>query len=436
MKVLLFVGAGASAELGIPTMRPMTKKLVAYLRRQDVSEEIVSVIQEKLDDAGYDMEGLIGDVDAILRGREATRALGLAPGDKQALDQIVVLKQEIEWFIHYLCEGIVTEDALQLWKWTLQELEGHDVTIATTNYDRGIELAMDLSTIELNDGFVAFEDNEYAVWNGLEDGDQNLLLKLHGSTDWYRSPDGRNVYKLRHPMPLYGELEIRFPSEEETFSLRDAAVLPSREKTVREQPYDGIRLQFQLAARNADVAIFIGSSFRDPDLESVFQRCASRTKTYIVDQAAEPSLGELEPEVEYLQLTASQFLCSVFPCALVEGDLSQVEEYASRFDGQVVSVLDRLVVAQDTNKPDTDRCDAIEWLVDKRVSLVGDCVSELLSDESEEVAKFGLGLVTDSPNADSLLDKCEEIASDAEGSSFRKELEYLKEFSEVRNGAE
>ena len=73
MKILLFTGAGASAELGIPTMRPMAEKFVEHLEQQRFPEDVLGHIRNRLEQAQYDIEHLIDEMDCIERGDRAGR---------------------------------------------------------------------------------------------------------------------------------------------------------------------------------------------------------------------------------------------------------------------------------------------------------------------------------------------------------------------------
>lgn len=424
MKVLLFAGAGASVELGVPTMRPMMEQLLRHLENRDIEGKVRDKVRERMADDSYDIEDLIGDVDAIITGEQAERNLGFEGEAREAAERVKVLRQEIEWFIHHACERVTQQDASLLWGWALNELERCETVIATTNYDRSIELAANDTGIEIVDGFAGFEEQEFCAWTGLDDrAGEPLLLKLHGSTDWYRTKDGEETYKLRHPMPLYGGLIVQVAG---AIEVTDAAVLPSREKVVREQPYDDIRYQFDHASRQADVAFFVGSSFRDPDLKSAARRCAERVPTYVVGPETSTDWTSEYDRVEFLEATASQFLCSALPCALAQDNVGKVGDYVEQYP-ESTGILEELSVAFNDDADEAARCAAIEELSRGRVSLVGDAVEKLLSSESKAVSRDAVGLVADSPHADKLLEVGRRIATERNRPELNEEIDWFEE---------
>ena len=167
-----------------------------------------------------------------------------------------------------------------MWAPTLRSLQEADLTIATTNYDRAVEIAAARLKIAVSDGFEEFSGHEIADWCGFENDDGLRLLKLHGSTNWYRGNTDR-VFKLRHPMPLYGRLKIAY-EDIVNQPLKSALVLPSREKIVTINPFPELAAEFRSYAKVADVAIFIGSSLRDPHMRDVCLSCAKSKPTFVV----------------------------------------------------------------------------------------------------------------------------------------------------------
>ena len=81
MKVLLFTGAGASVELGVPAMRPMVQDLHNHLRGQGIAEEVFGRFDARLNDVDYDVEKLIESIDGLERG-EREKQDGLERGER------------------------------------------------------------------------------------------------------------------------------------------------------------------------------------------------------------------------------------------------------------------------------------------------------------------------------------------------------------------
>jgi NAD-dependent SIR2 family protein deacetylase len=209
MKLLLFVGAGASVELGVPAMRKMTEQLADHLNQQGIDEGLIKRLKARLDSPEYDMEELVEDLDKLVEASKAAERWRFEDESTQEKRKMTILRQETEWFVQHVCERVQLHHAQRLWTGLLTELSNHDSTIATTNYDRAVELASSSSAVQLEDGFMEFEKSEVTEWEGFS-GNSISYLKLHGSTNWYRS-ENEDVYKLRHPMALFGNLRLVVP---------------------------------------------------------------------------------------------------------------------------------------------------------------------------------------------------------------------------------
>ena len=78
MKVLVFTGAGASVELGVPAMTAMAHDLHGHMRHQGVKEEVFSRFDAMLANVDYDAERLIEAIDAVETGEREKETLGFA----------------------------------------------------------------------------------------------------------------------------------------------------------------------------------------------------------------------------------------------------------------------------------------------------------------------------------------------------------------------
>ena len=105
MKVLLFMGAGASVELGIPAMRAMAQELHDHLANQRLSPTVLERFAALLSDADYDIEHLIVAVDGIVDGNEQQKKLGF-PVNEELGKVAHVMRQETEWYVQHVCERL------------------------------------------------------------------------------------------------------------------------------------------------------------------------------------------------------------------------------------------------------------------------------------------------------------------------------------------
>ena len=209
------------------------------------------------------MEKLIEAVDGIESGSRHQKTLGFGV-DESLFKAVRTMRSEAEWLVQHVCERLREIKAVRLWGAALRRYKDHEISFVTTNYDRSIEIGCSFGGVAIEDGFEAFDGREFAKWKGVSNDRPVRLLKIHGSTDWYQGEDS-SVYKLKHPMPLYGDLAVSdmdgaFPR------MTSAIVLPTREKRVNQPPYPDLVAEFRKVAKDADIAIFVGTSLQDPDL--------------------------------------------------------------------------------------------------------------------------------------------------------------------------
>ncbi len=431
MKVLLFTGAGASVELGIPAMRMMLEQFRVHLWEHRFPQNMLEQIDNQLKNNIYDMEHLIEQIDSIEKGLSNSEEWGVAV-DKTLAGHVGVVRREAEWYVLHICERVRSHWARLLWFPTLRNSIDHDIIIATTNYDRSIEIAASQAEVRVEDGFEEFSKNEYAPWKGFEESESVKLLKLHGSTDWYHADDGKSVWKLRHAMPLFGTLTVDIGGPD-SLKLTTAAVLPSREKKVILKPYPSLSFEFQKHAREADVAIFIGASLRDPDIRATFERCAARIPTYLVSPRGQYE-GEIPRFAIVLKQSASRFLISSLPALLRKSSPNYLRQEAEEEKSNVDYILEWLVIANDIKRPAEDRCSAIERLASSRVGLEREDIKNLLQDDNSDVRTYALGLVQDSLDRENLVEFAQSIASEDIDSVFYNETQLLVELLKHNSG--
>ena len=428
MKVLLFLGAGASVELGIPAMRPMAQELHSHLVNQKLSPTVLARFEALLADADYDIEHLIETIDGIVDGAEQRTKLGLCVEDE--LDEIApIMSRETEWYIQHVCERLREVDARVLWSAALRKAAGHEICFATTNYDRSIEMGCRFNDVAIDDGFAVFGGREAARWRGVDSGSPLQLLKMHGSTDWYHGDDGR-IYKLRHPMPLYGNLAV-VDNGNEWPKMTSALVLPTREKRVNHPPYPDLVTSFRNAANEAEVAIFVGTSLRDPDIADICRQCAARIPTYLVSKDGAPADGGANPGAKVLVQMASKFIASTLPRFLTTSRTTVLEETVPA-DGAQVSILQWLVTIQSMNPTPEEICDAIENLSDNEVALDVATLRPLLEHEDRTVASYAVALIDRSLDRAEVMKLAEERANAEPEGSLAMELAVLKTL--IENG--
>lgn len=420
MKVLIFAGAGTSVELGVPAMRDMVLRLIEHFEERPVTRALADKLVGFLKDPTYDIERLIEELDHMSAANEAYAHWGTAPA--ATIEGLTLFRQEAEWFVNHVCERVEASSAALMWGATLDALMPHKAVVITTNYDRAIEMAATRRGIQLYDGFTDFGEDEWTPWKGFGTQDERKLLKIHGSTDWYHSAEGDEVWKLRHPMPLFGRVTMQVDAPN-PLKLRSAAILPSREKKMNLHPYPELSYEFRREIDESELAVFIGTSLRDPDMRNLHRRSAQRIPTFVVGRSAQIPTGT---SGAIIRQTASKFLAATLPSALMTDDPTGFLKGQSGERLPDDGILDQLSAATDPSRALRARCDAIEKLADESVSLPGATVRPMLHDGHSDIRTFSLALVASCTDNSALLAEARTIAESSGDTIFRQELEILE----------
>lgn len=421
MRIFLFAGAGASVELGVPAMGAMARQFISHLRVSALDASFVDDLVSHLDTMSGDLELLIDDLDTLCAASEVLPAFGrsidgtLSASAKRA-------RAEAEWFVQHSCERVHAEAATLLWGPVLRSGSEHGLTIATTNYDRGIELAAQRCCVDLDDGFGDFTEGEWAPWTGLRSAGHKLL-KLHGSTDWYQVNGSSNIVKLRHPMPLFGGVALQV-GDLELGALGSALVLPSREKRKNQPPFPQISHEMFVAASEADAVVFIGSSLRDADVRALALDCSARVPTMVVGPDFAPGDPGVPAKASVYQRFAAEFLMSDLPMLLQSQAWPAGETIVSGATAPG-SVLDDVLVMADGSLASTRRCEAIERLWRKAVKLGEAEIGPALGVGVGPVACDALALVDLSRERDALIGRCRAIVDAGADEAFARDFALL-----------
>ena len=384
MKILLFAGAGTSIELGVPSMVGLARDFVAHSRQWDVEPELV----EQLMADKNDLEYLVERVDRICDAKSEI-SVGM---DADVVAGAERIRGEVEWFVQHVAERISATDARIMWGPVLKATMAVDIALATTNYDRAIELAANAENIHLDDGFEGSNAVEVMRWKGYRvNGTEVPLIKLHGSTDWYSDQRTGDPTKLRHPMPLFGDAFLTFDEQ----TLGSALVLPSREKMLTRDPYPRLSQKFLNTADACDLALFVGSSLRDSHVRGAARSLARRGPVVIVNPDGD---GRGIPNALVIAQSASRFLVSTLPNAWAHNELNTTLENLRKgaAESEVApygGILEEIRVARDQELKSTERCQAIDDLVRVGATLPAAWLGEMLEGHDADVARYALGLV-------------------------------------------
>ena len=413
MKILLFAGAGTSKELGVPTMNGLATEFVTHVQQWRVEAAFVETI---IRDTG-NVEYLIEQLDAICEAENSIEAIG----QEIDVEQAQRVRSEVEWFVQHCAERVTSHDAWLMWHAVLRATRAHDITFVTTNYDRAIELAAHASGISLNDGFADGDGLECFPWRGFAaDPRGPMLVKLHGSTDWYTDHNTQKAIRLRHPMPLFGGGILQFDQKE----LGSSLVLPSRYKVLNAVPYPRLLQAFLNAVDDCDVGLFIGSSLSDMHVRDAAESVGQREGALFVVNPEGSACGIAGASV--IPETASQFLLSTLPNALAVLESREIlREACGTAPNRAESILEPVRRVLDPDWPMPGRCDAIDVLDSIGAPPPKDLIEELLRDTETAVARYALGLIPQSTSQEQLLVSAAQ-SPHQEDSTFRDEYRLLR----------
>lgn len=414
MRLLLFCGAGASVELGVPAMQGLAREFMAHSERWGVEPEMVRAL---ISDP-WDLEALMDAVDKLV---EAGGILeGLGAGRRESA-QAAKIRSELEWFVQHAAERIDPRDAELIWEGLVRSTEDHEITFVTTNYDRAIEMAARAAGVVLDDGFVRGGEGEVTGWVEFErDGRTARLVKVHGSTDWYRDQRTKLPRKVRHPLALFGRLELQVETGQ---TLVSSLVLPARDKLKKLSPYPRLTKAFLDAVDQCECAVFLGSSFRDEEVLDAARSTARRVPTFVVGPGAE-DYG-LDP-AQVIRQTASLFLISTLPNALGADDPpAALSEVGNGEGGPAESILPLVRALMSEQGEVEERCTAASKLEGIGATLGLALMERLLKDKSARVAQHALGLIPASSRRAHLVAEASRSAHVAD-EHYQEDLEILR----------
>jgi len=274
--IVLFFGAGASAPLGKMLMREFVQHLANVVGEMALFRDIVSkqpdleFLLEELRDLetksylGYQFASAISGVPRPLgAGLEAPRRSEQNFSELATAARDLRRRIEREIFYHYRSfdQPGQTNNAKDHFGPLFMEVgnrlaPGEPIVVFTTNYDPGVE-EFCLSSSEkyvVTDGFaggLAWAKENYQDWTEESGMKAVILVKLHGSTDWFR--DGGRIIK---GPPVFAPDDPRYPN---------LIIYPAANKVAIEEPFFTSYELFQETASTALCILAVGYSFRDLD---------------------------------------------------------------------------------------------------------------------------------------------------------------------------
>lgn len=328
------LGAGFSAPFGIPTMRPFLHAFhdMAKKRYPDLASTLERHFAALGDES--DIEGLLSSLGKAERLTEAAPP-GASVPDEFLLweDQSRYLKSHLIAFIIEQCERFDRDLVARTLTPSLKALYENEkftsIHMFTTNYDRIVEYACEVSSLGFSDGFGKASKELVAPWERKFEG-KLRLYKLHGSVSYY-------VDQTTKALPVYLRLDRGYPLPGPGFrlsregnQLEPLMVVPTLEKDALGEPYSYLNHMFSDTMADTTLVVAVGISLRDNHIVSAINYNADKVIVLLVD--IDPITPGLHmPGVRNAKLSTDSrtfFESSIFRL------ISSIEPYMGREDGQ------------------------------------------------------------------------------------------------------
>jgi len=296
---MLFLGAGASAAFGVPTLRKLTEDCDLLLLERGFSPKTLHELKTSHIELGIvpDFESVLTVLQVLASPQEGIRTAGplaaylahfssnWAPQRENIAEDIVEIKRMLtdkclkvniaEATKHYdrlfstlaqvgsMTMGSYSSNLLYGTPYDAKKVRLRTQDIFTTNYDLIIERYFDLGPMRdsLKTGFVQratrslFNPSEGYDWTH----DNTNLVKLHGSIDQFITDAGIEKRQAETNVGFY-------PSK----VLREMMIFPVHEKYVTRRPWFDLYALFRERLSAEEVCIVIGYSFRDEAVNNAF----------------------------------------------------------------------------------------------------------------------------------------------------------------------
>lgn len=275
-RLLLFLGAGASATLGLRLMGPFMDLL-----EQDMGSALLEFMREmfKVPEAYRDLEVLFETIEKYERTASWCAA---QPAWKRAIStqQYTDFLRDVRQIKNHATQLVVTHygqvdanSVLRLYKdFLLLLLESNSprhLPVFTTNYDTAIEDFVDAAgdEFELLDGFSTGSRrfwtpdtlHEYRAKSARAPRHRILLFKLHGSSTWRL-----NTRTHKYTKESTAEPAVQGSAHE------NAMVWPGLTKTIKEGPYQIHYAYLKECLHHAQLCVVVGFSCRDQVIRDYF----------------------------------------------------------------------------------------------------------------------------------------------------------------------
>lgn len=334
IKMMLFLGAGASKPFGIKTMDEMSEELENKMNEftddekdlyqsihNDLGtnnlEDILTVLNDLRKESGNPsvkyFKSLINQAEGPIFS-----PFGVRTKIKKSMSIPEIDLSEELWIalIRFIKENCIIKNDKreniakiydEFFKIIENPIENSNsspshitINIFTTNYDRIIEEYFDGKGEELYDGF--FFGNPWdpsSDYTGIIPGKKNYLFKLHGSIDYHSK--GNEIVKGDNLSPT---------KTIDGTELKDLMIYPMREKEVYKDPFFTSLTSLKTNLLSEEICVVIGYSFGDEHIRNIFFDAVKRNleiKIFMINPQAKKIRHDLEPIKDKIDTIEGKF---------------------------------------------------------------------------------------------------------------------------------
>lgn len=273
-RILFFLGAGASAPMGIPTMRKFSKDFVEYGELPENRETIGYLLRNLKKATGiraWDLEQLLlmvrqarnikGDVavDLLKKDLFKGRSQNKQRFERSALfiyDGFERLERALLEYIRDKCLNPLMEKAEEIYSKILPISKKYPLEIFTTNYDTVLENICTELGYDYSDGFYADTRIGAFKWDeSILSSERINIYKMHGSATWYKK--NNNI--------------LKFPADiSRGVGIESLMVYPTGLKDVLNPPFSHLHRMLEKFLFESNLCVVVGHSFRDDYIRNLF----------------------------------------------------------------------------------------------------------------------------------------------------------------------
>jgi hypothetical protein len=339
-RIVLFLGAGASAAFDYPTTKQFVDRLKVEIAESDKSStraedklliDILTIPHVK--DVEHVLEILqslqVFEKHPLKEFIEKFKISIAMPSISNNLEDLLtvakILDEKIKSYVYqqyqFSPETIyrITSVYKPLFDKIMVHRGDNEIPVFTTNYDRVVEKFCQKNNCICIDGFRDIKTEEFEWYpdefQRTEKGATIKLFKLHGSLNWRRRNDGL-------PVKIGAEERVR---DSKQFK-ENILIYPAEKSKPEVEPFKTLHEKFEEYYKDCEVCVFIGFSFRDEYLNSIISRDLEKKKIIIVSPNASDHRKQLVKKLK----ARSHRILGINEFLEKPNTLSKIDEFLSK----------------------------------------------------------------------------------------------------------